>query len=374
MKMDKFCVFCGKKPQEKNKEHILPKWLIELTGDPGREIYIGRKWTDSELNKRQFLISSFTFPSCKKCNDEFSNLERKAKEIVLKLLDKKPLCVFDIDILLDWLDKVRIGLWLAMIYLNDNYRGLDPMFHIEQRIGAHDRFVIIYSIEDDGTKGVNMGAVDTPVFHCMPSCFTLMINNILLFNVSSQFLFAEEIGFPYPKEMTHAEKGGIYCDMVAGTEKIQFPLISKNFKTGGTQLFQPAIPINSKLITEKTYRELEGLYDAQYVHNNSLIYEKGKGDIFRRNRNDLVKFSREESIEWFPKVQYPRGLLLYETGLLAGELLEDFFQSTLVLSMDKKSEADQKNIKEQISGVLKLHKIMYEHHKKQKTLYCESDK
>ncbi|MFT5387136.1 MAG: hypothetical protein ACI9F2_000158 [Lysobacterales bacterium] len=24
--MDKFCVFCGKKPQEKNKEHILPKW------------------------------------------------------------------------------------------------------------------------------------------------------------------------------------------------------------------------------------------------------------------------------------------------------------------------------------------------------------
>ena len=31
--MDKFCVFCGNKPKGKNNEHIIPKWLIEFTGD-----------------------------------------------------------------------------------------------------------------------------------------------------------------------------------------------------------------------------------------------------------------------------------------------------------------------------------------------------
>ena len=26
--MAKYCVFCGNKPQDKNKEHIIPRWLI----------------------------------------------------------------------------------------------------------------------------------------------------------------------------------------------------------------------------------------------------------------------------------------------------------------------------------------------------------
>ena len=26
--MAKYCMFCGNKPQDKNKEHIIPRWLI----------------------------------------------------------------------------------------------------------------------------------------------------------------------------------------------------------------------------------------------------------------------------------------------------------------------------------------------------------
>jgi hypothetical protein len=47
MNMDKFCVFCGKKPQSKNREHIIPQWLIALTGDPNRDVYLVRKWASS---------------------------------------------------------------------------------------------------------------------------------------------------------------------------------------------------------------------------------------------------------------------------------------------------------------------------------------
>jgi len=32
--MDKFCIFCGDKPQSKNLEHIIPQWLLKMTGDP----------------------------------------------------------------------------------------------------------------------------------------------------------------------------------------------------------------------------------------------------------------------------------------------------------------------------------------------------
>ena len=109
--MDKFCVFCGKKPKSKNLEHIIPKWLIKLTGDPNREIYLGRKWNSPTLEKREFSISSFKFPSCEECNYKYSQLEGIAKNIVDKILSKSDLSVYDWDMFLDWLDKIRIGIW-----------------------------------------------------------------------------------------------------------------------------------------------------------------------------------------------------------------------------------------------------------------------
>jgi len=37
----KYCVFCGKPPSDKNKEHVLPHWLIKMTGDPNRVVNLG---------------------------------------------------------------------------------------------------------------------------------------------------------------------------------------------------------------------------------------------------------------------------------------------------------------------------------------------
>ncbi len=55
--MEKFCVFCGSKPESKNKEHILPQWLIKMRDDPNREIYLGRKWNSPSLEKWKFSFS-----------------------------------------------------------------------------------------------------------------------------------------------------------------------------------------------------------------------------------------------------------------------------------------------------------------------------
>jgi len=81
MSKEKFCVFCGQKPENKNKEHVLPKWLIKLTGKPNRQINIGLNFSDfkkdTEIKERKYSINSFTLPACEKCNTEYENLEKK---------------------------------------------------------------------------------------------------------------------------------------------------------------------------------------------------------------------------------------------------------------------------------------------------------
>jgi len=68
MSKEKFCVFCGQKPENKNKEHVLPKWLIKLTGKPNRQINVGLNFSDfekdTEIKERQYSINSFTLPAC----------------------------------------------------------------------------------------------------------------------------------------------------------------------------------------------------------------------------------------------------------------------------------------------------------------------
>jgi hypothetical protein len=39
--------------------------------------------------------------------------------------------------------KVRVGLWLGMIYLNENYRGVIPQFHIDDRVAQKDRALAV---------------------------------------------------------------------------------------------------------------------------------------------------------------------------------------------------------------------------------------
>ena len=82
--MEKFCVFCGKKPQAKTVEHIIPKWLIELTGDPKRIGFFGVKYEEG-FPKRKFSLNQFQFPSCSTCNAFFSDLENNTKKIIWKI-------------------------------------------------------------------------------------------------------------------------------------------------------------------------------------------------------------------------------------------------------------------------------------------------
>jgi hypothetical protein len=133
-----FCIFCGAAPSEKTQEHVMPQWLLRLTGDPNRSAYFGRDWLSPDLKQRIYSWSSFTFPACDACNERWSHIEGEVKGIVERMLTSQPLAAQDFYVFLDWIDKVRTGLWLGMIYLNKNCRGIIPQFHIDDRVGQKD--------------------------------------------------------------------------------------------------------------------------------------------------------------------------------------------------------------------------------------------
>jgi hypothetical protein len=364
--MKKFCIFCGKEPESKNREHVIPQWLIKLTGDPHREVFLGIKWNSPSLKERRFSLNSFTLPACEACNNEAADLEAKTKLIVKDILARKPLRSVHWDTFLDWLDKVRTGLWFGIIYLNENYLGLMPNFYINQRIGSKDRFLIIYQIEDDRVMGLSWGLTDSPLFQNAPSCFTLTINNFLFFNASYDFLFSQRFGFPFPYARWLLPEGKELAKMAYGTGKVQLPLIEKKFKTGGTQLFQPMIPYGV-LLREKGELAFRDCYDNEYVRTNCMDYEKGRGVILRRHRNELVKYSTEPSKEWIPNQRFPREQIIHQAAVLAGEFLADIYRKHP--SFDRLPEEQRKKFEKKRDDLLRLHKKMMKEFTAQKKMY-----
>jgi hypothetical protein len=93
----KFCLFCGERPEGKSKEHVLPRWLIELTGEPTRIANFGLDLSQDveAAARRQYAFSQFQFPACAVCNGSFSTLEDKAKKIISKILASERLVAQD---------------------------------------------------------------------------------------------------------------------------------------------------------------------------------------------------------------------------------------------------------------------------------------
>jgi hypothetical protein len=193
--MIKTCVFCGEKPSDKNKEHILPRWLLKMTGDPNR---VGRYGIDWKTGKeRKFSASHFVFPACEKCNSRYGELENQAAPLITRLVNRENLKAEDFKRIFDWLDKIRTGLWLGYRYLNKNNWGINPHFHINQRIGQKDRILLCYPHNED-ENGLSILGPQSPLFDLMPSTLVLRINGIILINISSDFIISSRIGFPYP--------------------------------------------------------------------------------------------------------------------------------------------------------------------------------
>ena len=226
--MEKICVFCGKRPLSKNMEHVLPRWLIEETGDPKRIVPLGIEWRTQRL--RKFSFNQLMFPACVKCNSDFSVLENEARGIMNDILNKMPLSAKSFDIFLTWLDKVRIGIWLGWRFLDRDFFKITPKFHINQRIRNKDRMVLIYQTTDV-KKGLSCILVNSPFFAFSPSCFGLVVNQFYFVNISSDFLLSRRLGLPFPavKKMSNLDPNFMDVEMRDGMMRMLLPLIRVSY-------------------------------------------------------------------------------------------------------------------------------------------------
>lgn len=319
----KYCVFCGEIPDKKNKEHILPQWIIELTGNPKRVVPFGRDFTTNKIIKYDW--SSFVFPSCQLCNDRFSKLESDIKPVVKSLLNRESISSFHIILLLDWLDKVRTGLWLGYGYLQKNYFGIKHKFFIDKRIGMKDRMLAIYPIETQ-ERGLNSFGIETFGFHLKPSCISLRINNIHILNMSWDFMCSARCGFPFPKNYTYnLDKNlSFSTDDLEIYDKVKHPIMREKF-------IKPSIHVYQPILLDELYQKY---IDNPFLKDKMLVNSNRYGALFRQydDRVDVLNtLDAEIDFDEITEEQsdYTKNIVRQTYELQLKSLLCDDFLATL---------------------------------------------
>lgn len=288
--MKKSCVFCGKKPENKNKEHIIPQWLMEMTGTKEKKMSVGSNMKTG--NEFVFNFKAFTFPACKACNDNYGKLESKIKPIVEKILIDEFIEQPELILLLDWFDKVRIGLLIGVNYMNNKNFDLEPKYFINQRIGLKDRFLAITNCYD-GKKELRWTGVNSLLFLSSPTTFTLKINNILFTNCSSDFIVSKQLGFPYPEFFKPKKHESSEIDILLNNGKQRL----------STNLFKSKIYLSSILIAQPIFKvgkdKFPEKYNNNYIKKSSISHKNGVGKIFVYEKNDQYILESDEVISFY---------------------------------------------------------------------------
>ena len=300
--MVKKCIFCGKPIEEKSKEHVIPQWLIEMTGDKNRMGAFGvdyykifnNKFKAEQIKTRKYPFLSFTFPACVKCNGKYgTELEGNAKLALTKILSKQKINKDEISTLLDWFDKVRIGLWLGYLYYNEQLEALNPRFYIDDRIKQKDRALFIYKCKEN-IEGINIVGPGGMLFSMIPSCFLLRINNYFFLNISKDALLLKDLGYPYPIINSIDSDGKTYYTMASGFKTINQNLLSEY-----------RIKKTSKAVLQPIFKQFEHICKSEdpYIVNNALEQDKGIGSLYiKENDFRVMKENEEYSLE--PNEEY----------------------------------------------------------------------
>lgn len=279
----RLCVFCGIKPPNKNKEHVLPVWLLELTGDPNRVVKFGIDYQNEILV--EFAFDQLVAPACEECNSEFGEtLEPEIKPIIEAILNREAIECSKYLLLLDWLDKVRVGLWLNYQLIQKMPFGVEPKFRIKDRIGKKDRMLAIYPIDNED-KGLNAFGVETPLFHHTPSCFGLRINNIIILNMSADFLFSKNCGFPSPNNQNLIIDG----DRQGMTEmsdfttscSIESSIIERKILKPSVHLYQPIMQVDPSGTYQGGFFGADWKWNS-FIAEHTLDGDSGQGVLFRQ--------------------------------------------------------------------------------------------
>ncbi|MEJ1962934.1 MAG: hypothetical protein WDO56_15855 [Gammaproteobacteria bacterium] len=293
MTPQRICIFCGAPPEDKNKEHPLSRWLLEMTGDPNRVVKHGYRWSDGKVF--EFSFDSLVFPACEKCNSSYSGFESHAKTVVESIVKKEPVSAADYVHLLDWLDKVRIGLWLGYRYLQGN--PSTPSFTIDSRLGKKDRMLAVYTIGDHQV-GLNTWGPESKLFQFKPSVFAMRVNSILFLNASWDYMCASRCGYPYPRQVAYSRghAGMFVTSDFRSRKKITHPIVPGLMKSCVT-LFQPVLQADHEGSLAAVDQS-----DVDYHMQRAWPGRNALGPLIRQFSNESVQLNPDGALLDFDSV------------------------------------------------------------------------
>jgi hypothetical protein len=330
--MEKVCVFCGERPESKSKEHVIPLWLIERTGDPRRIARFGVDFYRDPPAFREFSFDSLTFPACTQCNNDFSKLEENAKSVMIRLLGREPLSQTDLSFLLDWLDKVRVGLWLGYLYLDRNPQGIRPQYYISTRIGQTDRAVAIIRIA--GRRfGINFIGPESPCFQGNPTCFALLINEFCFINAAGVSLCSQRLGFPYAQPTHLRDDSKLEVEFKAGTARIMRPVQRGWSIANAVLLHQPIF--RNWIVMEG----VKSIFDTDWVKAHSLQWENGYGGIFLEKSDSVREYPDAEALDWLPSRDWHLpDVLRHTVPFVYGRLIRDLKEGAEISGRERRKQ------------------------------------
>ncbi|MCO6451163.1 MAG: hypothetical protein J5I90_10295 [Caldilineales bacterium] len=313
----RFCVFCGGVPKGKNNEHVVPRWLIEVTGNPKRPMQLG-PFINQDEPFMQIAFDQFRFPACSNCNAAYAHLEGQARRVLEKLLELDIVSGQELDSLLNWFDKLRVGLWLGFHHLLDkNYWNITPNFHISDRIGTTDRVLMIYRTTNSKSR-LYLTGVNTPAFALSPTCFTLTVNNLVLTNLSADFLVSRRAGLPYPKSICLRENGllDISNPLLPGEKRIANPIMGYNYDRRCTVVAQPIYRKYLEIMAES--------YSSEYIVQSTLV--DGRVRPIMQIEGEVMNFVGGGTLDWVPKHVHDSHTFYHTSAIQTFRLQNDMLQ------------------------------------------------
>ena len=284
-------------------------------------------------------LFSFNFPACTECNTTFSRIEAQAKPVVEKILKDDYVSAEELLVLLDWFDKIRICLWLAMKIRNSRTFDIEPKYYVNTRVGIKDRALAITNTYD-GLDELWWTGMHTLGFVVSPTCFTMKINNVIFNNCSMDLILSEQLGFPYPLCERKNPKDENLQDFLftEGKEELAKTIFKTKFYPDTILICQP---IFTGLQNQNHER-----YNTDYVRKNCYDWENGKGKIFVSHGGRTYPMEIDEEISFASNNTKPKRLLRNKVAL--GFQLELLTSRKVVYE----NEADQNRHREVLKNII----------------------
>ena len=273
-------------------------------------------------------------------------MEARAEPIMRMILGEQALSEADWDLILSWFDKVRVGLWLSKYLLSKNSLGINPHFHIAQRLDIRDRALIVFRRES-AVQTLTIIGTFLPSFDFSPTSFALIVNNYLFVNLTGIDLCSHRLGFPSIKPLS-TDGSRVEGALISGTHRTISPILRKFPHPEGTGLYQP---IYRDLLTSAG---TEPAVIEEYVTKNSIDQARGIGGVFQQRLGKAGRYPAHESTLWIPgkPLDNDRILRIAHTSVYEHQIE----QMTSALQV---SPPEQKRFwKDQISGCRRVLRTM----------------